>query len=159
MVEQVHRTNIPSILEEHFDMVEQINCLKVMSKPDITCNKLKLHIKKIKNRRAPGPDKIKPDLLKIIGEDDYCIKEMTRGMNNILDKKDKLPSTWRESKTVLIPKKNIPTVKDLRPIALTNATYKLFMGILKSRMENHIREIRQDSKASASRLYQTQTHC
>ena len=84
---------------------------------------------------------------------------MTRGMNNILDKKDILPSTWTESKTVLIPKKNIPTVKDLRPIALTNATYKLFMGILKSKMENHIREIRQDSKASASRLYQTQTHC
>ena len=37
MVEQVHRTNIPSILKEHFDMVEQINCSKAMSKPDITC--------------------------------------------------------------------------------------------------------------------------
>ena len=49
-----------------------------------------------------------------------------------------LPSTWTESKTVLIPKKNKPTVKDLRPIALTNATYKLFMGILKSKMEKHI---------------------
>ena len=73
MVEQVHRTNIPSILEEHFDMVEQINCSKAMSKPDITCNELKLHIRKIKNRRAPGPDNIKPDLLKIIGQDDYCI--------------------------------------------------------------------------------------
>ena len=149
MVEQVHRTNIPSILEEHFDMVEQINCSKAMSKPDITCNELKLHIRKIKNRRAPGPDNIKPDLLKIIGEDDYCIKELTHGMNNILDKKDKLPSTWTESKTVLIPKKNKPTVKDLRPIALTNATYKLFMGILKSKMEKHIREIRQDSEVQA----------
>ena len=149
MVEQVHRTNIPSILEEHFDMVEQINCSKAMSKPDITGNELKLHIRKIKHRRAPGPDNIKPDLLKIIGEDDYCIKELTHGMNNILDKKDKLPSTWTESKTVLIPKKNKPTVKDLRPIALTNATYKLFMGILKSKMEKHIREIRQDSEVQA----------
>ena len=70
-------------------------------------------------------------------------------MNNILDKKDKLPSTWTESKTVLIPKKNKPTVKDLRPIAFTNSTYKLFMGILKSKMENHIREIRQDSEVQA----------
>ena len=120
-----------------------------MSKPDITCNELKLHIRKIKNRRAPGPDNIKPDLLKIIGEDDYCIKELTHGMNNILDKKDKLPSTWTESKTVLIPKKNKPTVKDLRPITLTNATYKLFMGILKSKIEKHIREIRQDSEVQA----------
>ena len=87
--EHFDRTNMPSILKEHFDMVEQINCSKAMSKPDITCNELKLHIKKKKNRRAPGPDNIQIDLLKIIGEDDYCIKEMTHGMNNILDKKDK----------------------------------------------------------------------
>ena len=69
----INNINIPSILEEHFDMVEQINCSKVMSKPDITCNELKLNIKKIKNRRAPGPDNIKPDLLKIIGENDYTV--------------------------------------------------------------------------------------
>ena len=74
---------------------------------------------------------------------------MTPGMNNIIDKIDKLPSTWTKSKTVLIPKKNKPTVKDLRPIALTNATYKLFMGILKSKLENHIQEIRQDSEVQA----------
>ena len=79
-------------------------------------------------------------------------------MNNILDKKDKLPSTWTESKTVLMSKKNKPTVKDLGPIALTNATYKLFMGILKSKIENHIREIRQDSEVQAG-FIQTQTHC
>ena len=74
---------------------------------------------------------------------------MTHGMNNILDKKDKLPSTWTESKTVLISKKNKTTVKDLRSMTLTNATYKLFMGILISKMENHIREIRQDSEVQA----------
>ena len=48
MVEQVHRTNIPSILEEHFDMIEQINSSEAMSQPDITCSELKLHIKNIK---------------------------------------------------------------------------------------------------------------
>ena len=48
MVEQVHITNIPSILEEHIDMTEQINSSKAMSKPDITCSELKLHIKKNK---------------------------------------------------------------------------------------------------------------
>ena len=74
---------------------------------------------------------------------------MTHGMNNIIDKIDKIPSTWSKSKTVLIPKKNNPTVKDLKPIALTNATYKLFMGILKSKMETHIQEIRQNSEAQA----------
>ena len=36
--------------------------------------------------------------------------------------------------TVMVSKKKKPTIKDKRPIALTNATYKLFMCILKSKI-------------------------
>ena len=40
-----------------------------------------------------------------------------------------------------------PTVNDLRPIiALTNATYKLFMGILKTKIEHHFRYIKEKSE-------------
>ena len=49
----------------------------------------------------------------------------------------------------MIPKKKKPTVRDLRQIALTNATYKMFMGILKSKLEKHIKDIGQDSEVQA----------
>ena len=66
-----------------------------------------------------------------------------------LPKKDNIPESWYTSKTVLIPKTKKPTVKDLRPIALTNATYKLFMGILKTKIEHHIRYIKEESEVQA----------
>ena len=46
----------------------------------------------------------------------------------------------------MVPKKKKPTTRDHRPIALTNATYKLFMGILKSNVEHHIRQIQEESE-------------
>ena len=33
-----------------------------------------------------------------------------------------------------------PTIKDFRPIALTNTTYKLLMGMLKDKTEKHIKQ-------------------
>ena len=68
---------------------------------------------------------------------------MTNGINNIIyKKKEKLPNTLTESKTVMIQKK-------INPIVLTNVTYKLFIGILKYKMESYIQEIRQDSEVQA----------
>ena len=54
-------------------------------------------------------------------------------MNKIIQKENNIPASWNTSKTVLVQKKK-PTVKDLRPVALTNATYKLFMGIVKTKL-------------------------
>ena len=67
-------------------------------------------------------------------------------MNKIITKEDNIPKSWYTSKTVLVPKTKKPTVKDLRPIALTNATYKLFMRILKTKIEHHIRYIKEKVK-------------
>ena len=65
------------------------------------------------------------------------------GINNIIyKKKEKLPNTLTESKTVMIQKK-------INPIVLTNVTYKLFIGILKYKIENYIQEIRQDNEVQA----------
>ena len=52
----------------------------------------------------------------------------------------RIPNGWKESNTNMIPKIRKPTVSDLRPIALINTTYKLFMAILKNKIENHIED-------------------
>ena len=46
-------------------------------------------------------------------------------------------------------KEKNPTVKQLRPIALANASFKLFMGIVKNKIEEHMHEIRQQSELQA----------
>ena len=46
-------------------------------------------MKKAKEKGASGLDGIKPDLLKIIGEDEYCLRVMVNGMNKILNKEEK----------------------------------------------------------------------
>ena len=39
-----------------------------------------------------------------------------------------VPDSWKGSRTVMIPKKNRPTVADLRPIAMTDISCKIMMS-------------------------------
>ena len=43
------------------------------------------------------------------------------------------------SNTILVQKKPKPTPADQRPIALINESYKIFMGVLRVKMEKHLR--------------------
>ena len=52
---------------EHFDMAFQIKKeITHMEKPIITTRQLKENIKKLKNKKSAGPDKLKPELYKIL---------------------------------------------------------------------------------------------
>ena len=50
-----------------------------------------------------------------------------------------VPQHWRESRTVLILKKTSPTCGDLRPIALTDVSYKVFFGMIKEKIFEHMK--------------------
>ena len=54
--------------------------------------------------------------------------------------KDLRIESWEKPNTRLIPKVKKPTAKQIRPIALTDVSYKLFMTILGNKIDQHILE-------------------
>ena len=57
--------------------------------------------------------------------------------DKILDDKE-IPEYWKKSRTKMIPKKKKPQAKDMRPIAITNISYKLYMSHIGEEIEKHI---------------------
>ena len=99
---------------------------------------VKTQLKAIKKGKAPGPDEIKNELFKFLLEDRYFISKLAELLNEILEIGE-VPESWLWSITNLIDKLRKPTPKDLRPIALMNSSYKKFMGIMKSKIEHHLK--------------------
>ena len=113
--------------------------LSKMTDPIIKNSEVKEQLKKIKNGKAPGPDSIKPELYKYILQNENLINLLTMLLNNILDTQ-MFPDQWKTSNTVLINKNPRPKIHEFRPIALTNISYKLLMGILKNKIMTHLKQ-------------------
>ena len=109
-----------------------------MKKPIIYKTDVVKQIKLMKDGKSPGPDVIKVEVYKIILEDEDILNVITEAINKALETGN-IPENWKFSNTILIQKKKKPTINDLRPIALTNVLYKIFMGILKTIIEYHVR--------------------
>ena len=62
---------------------------------------------------------------------------MVRCYNNLL-KEEKAPPLWDKSTTKMIKKVRRPTVRDFRPIALTNVSYKIYMSFIRDEIEKHL---------------------
>ena len=123
---------------EHFDMVMKTeNEIAEMEECIFKEEEVKEVLNKLKNKKAPGPDGLKGELYKIIGNSKKCLEIITKCLNNELKRTDK-PNEWKISKTILLEKKRKPTAKDLRPIALTDISYKIYMSLIKNKIEHHI---------------------
>ena len=126
-------------MNEHLDMVMKVkNEIIPLEHEDIDEEELLSTINDLKKHKAPGPDKMVAELFKELIKSKTCVEAMTRCFNNILTE-GAIPEEWKESKTKMIPKNRKPTIKDFRPIALTNISYKIFMTIVKNRIENHLK--------------------
>ena len=91
----------------------------------------------VKKNKATGHDNIKGELYRALGESKICVKTLQKVFQNIIDLKIK---SGGKSNTRLIPKFNKPTVKQLRPITLTDVSYKLFMTIIGKQIDAHLLE-------------------
>ncbi len=125
------------ILREHLDVV--IQCEKVAVQPmgdadiQITSQEIKRQLQKTRNKKAPGPDGIKPELFKLLYDSNIYIEHLRKSFNKIIEEEE-INENWKTSNTTLIQKKSKPTVADLM-----NSSYKIFMGILRQKLEKHIK--------------------
>ena len=113
--------------------------IKPMSDINITNEDVKRIIKNMKGGKAPGPDGIKIEIYKELVENDICLQKLTSCLQEEYNRNQK-PNSWKTSKTKMIPKTTKPLVKDLRPIALTDVSYKIFMALIRDDIENHLLE-------------------
>ena len=127
----------PKILREHMDMEVEVISEEQIDRSEVTKDEVLKVLKGLKKRKAPGPDGLKGELYSAMIKNKTCLETLTRCLNNELQSENK-PPQWKISKTVLIAKNRKPTVKDFRPLALTDISYKLFMAILRNRIEEHI---------------------
>ena len=126
-------------LREHMDYAFSIvgNIISKMEEVKITIEDVKEQIKKMKKNKVPGPDNIKIEIYKsLLGEEDIILA-ISLLLNEVMET-GQIPASWKTSKTILLKKKTRPTIEDLRPIALTNCSYKILMGILKKKIESHL---------------------
>ena len=98
---------------------------------------IRKQIDKSKNKKASGPDGVKNEIYKAMAKSDICMNVLEKTFNNELTIQQK-PQSWKNSVTTMIPKMKRPTVVQLRPIALTDASYKIFMGMTKEKVEIHL---------------------
>lgn len=111
-----HEINVPPLFKEEFEIA----------------------LGSIKIDKAPGPDKIPPEAVKIVGE---THKDQLLEICNNLLRKQEFPRLWKEAKVVLLNKgKGSEKASDFRQICLINVFGKLLEMLIKNRLEKTIEE-------------------
>ena len=103
---------------------------------------------RLRNGKSAGVDGLKPELYKELTSSGVSMRALREAMEKIVEEGGE-PESWKKSRTVMIEKKRKPTAEDLRPIALTDVSYKIMMSIVKEKVEEHMEEngLRRDEQA------------
>ncbi|KAK6751079.1 hypothetical protein RB195_002821 [Necator americanus] len=101
--------------------------------PEVLPSEIRHAIMSVRNRTAPGPDRIRPKHLKSLPP--VLINTLARLFTRYLSE-CKVPKQWKTSKTVLLYKKGDPhDIGNYRPICLLSVIYKLFTRVILNRIE------------------------
>ena len=129
---------IPGHLREHFDMEFCIDSeINSMDKTIIGNDDIIKSVRRMKNNKSPGLDQLKIELYKEVITEKEILQEICIQFNNVI-LTGGVPQNWKTSKTIMIPKTKKPQAVQLRPIALTNNSYKIFMNIVREKIETHL---------------------
>ena len=102
-------------------------------------------IPKLKNQKAPGPDKITNELIKHLSTQ---AKEYLLFIFNQSWKKGTFQNTWKEATIIPIPKKRKDKnkKKSYIPISLLSCLGKILDGMVNSRLQNHLEKKNSQSR-------------
>ncbi|KAE9412879.1 hypothetical protein Angca_009401, partial [Angiostrongylus cantonensis] len=93
-------------------------------------------ISSVKNRTAPGPDRIRSEQLKNLPP--VLVSTLARLFTRHLSE-FKVPTQWKTFKTVLLFKK-LPKERNYSPICLLSVFYKLFTRVILNRIDRTLDE-------------------
>jgi len=103
-----------------------------------TIKQVKSALGKLSNKKAPGPDRIPNELLKIMKDEEDFINIYTKLLNSCLILK-KVPKSWKQSWIFLVYKSKDPTdPMNYRPIALLNTSNKVFSMLMVDRFNTFL---------------------
>ncbi|KAK6762238.1 hypothetical protein RB195_023088 [Necator americanus] len=106
--------------------------------PEVLPSEIRHSIISVKNRTAPGPDRIRPEHLKNLLP--VLINTLAKLFTRYLSE-CKVPKQWKTSKTVLLYEKGDPhDIGNYRPICLLSVIYKLFTRVILNRIEKVLDE-------------------
>ncbi|XP_037576964.1 uncharacterized protein LOC119459216 [Dermacentor silvarum] len=86
-----------------------------------------------------GADKINNAMIRNLSK--AQIRDLTKYLNDSLWEKNEIPSEWKHSEIIVIPKPGKkPAVEALRPISLTSCLGKLYERVVQTRLQHYIED-------------------
>ncbi|KAE9417419.1 hypothetical protein Angca_008526, partial [Angiostrongylus cantonensis] len=113
-------------------------------------------ISSVKNRTAPGPERIRSEHLKNLPP--VLVSTLARLFTRFLSV-CKVPTEWKTSKTALLFKKgDLHDIGNYRPICLLSVVYKLFTRLILNRIDKTLDEGEPCEQAGFRKGFSTMDH-
>ncbi|KAK6748227.1 hypothetical protein RB195_001072 [Necator americanus] len=124
--------------------------------PEVLPSEIRHAIMSVRNRTAPGSNRIRPEQLKNLPP--ALINTLVRIFTRYLSE-CKVSKQWKTSKTVLLYKKGDPhDIGNYRPICLLSVIYKLFTRVILNRIERALDEGQPCEQAGFRKGFSTIDH-
>ena len=126
------------------------------NEPKVTKQEVLKVLGDIKPGKAPGPDQIMNDMLRIGSEQIAPI--LSEIFTDIINS-GKIPQQWQRSKIILLFKKGCrEIISNYRPITLSSCVYRVFARIIRDKIEPTINGKQPEEQAGFRPSYSTMDH-